>query len=259
MRKLRIFKSHRPANFWHGEQSEELRTDLTDSVKNNKITTAKTSGQAQISNAVQTETKPDSPALALSTYFRYEINGTTVTQLSPGGIWTSTNSGTTWISNDVPFEANGWIGVASSADGVKLAATTWFVGVISISTNSGTTWSSNSVPGVGINNGSTLDSVASSADGNQLVVVAESLTSYNSSGIYIYQTTPSPQLNISPESSNLTLSWPIPSTNFVLQQSSDLTLWADVTNAPALNLTNLQNEVTLSPSNSSGFYRLKTP
>ncbi|MDD5141364.1 MAG: hypothetical protein PHY43_14030 [Verrucomicrobiales bacterium] len=44
-----------------------------------------------------------------------------------------------------------------------------------------------------------------------------------------------------------------------MQQSSDLTSWADVTNAPVLNLTNLQNEVLLSPSNSSSFYRLKTP
>jgi len=45
----------------------------------------------------------------------------------------------------------------------------------------------------------------------------------------------------------------------VLQQSSDLTSWADVTNPPALNLTNLQNQVTLPPSNRTGFYRLKTP
>jgi hypothetical protein len=45
----------------------------------------------------------------------------------------------------------------------------------------------------------------------------------------------------------------------VLQQSADLFSWADVTDAPALNLTNLQNQVTLTPSNSTGFYRLKTP
>jgi len=34
---------------------------------------------------------------------------------------------------------------------------------------------------------------------------------------------------------------------------------ADVTNPPVLNLTNLQNQVTLPPSGNSGFYRLKTP
>ena len=59
--------------------------------------------------------------------------------------------------------------------------------------------------------------------------------------------------------SNLTVSWIVPSTNFVLQQSPDLSSWTDVTDTPALNLTNLQNEVVLSPTNGSGFYRLKTP
>jgi len=45
----------------------------------------------------------------------------------------------------------------------------------------------------------------------------------------------------------------------VLQQSSDLVAWTEVTNASVLNLTDLQDEVVLSPTNSSGFYRLKTP
>jgi len=55
--------------------------------------------------------------------------------------------------------------------------------------------------------------------------------------------------------------WIVPSTNFVLQQNLDLTTtnWTDVTNPPALNLTNLQNEVILTPTNNSAFYRLKTP
>jgi hypothetical protein len=50
----------------------------------------------------------------------------------------------------------------------------------------------------------------------------------------------------------------VPSTNFVLQQNPDLTAigWENLTNTPVLNLTNLQNEVILSPSNSSGFFRL---
>jgi len=54
------------------------------------------------------------------------------------------------------------------------------------------------------------------------------------------------------------LSWLVPSTNFVLQQKPDLTTtgWEILTNAPALNLTNLQDEVTLSPTNNSGFFRL---
>lgn len=77
--------------------------------------------------------------------------------------------------------------------------------------------------------------------------------------IYTLQITPSPQLNLGTSNSNLAISWTIPSTNFVLQQSADLISWADVTNPPALNFTNLQNQVTRPPSNSSGFYRLKTP
>jgi len=34
---------------------------------------------------------------------------------------------------------------------------------------------------------------------------------------------------------------------------------SQITNLPVVNLTNLQDEVVLSPTNSSGFYRLKTP
>ena len=70
---------------------------------------------------------------------------------------------------------------------------------------------------------------------------------------------PAPCLNLTSSSNNNSISWIIPSTNFMLQQSSDLTAWADVTNVPVLNLTNLQNQVTLPSSNASGFYRLKTP
>ena len=66
-------------------------------------------------------------------------------------------------------------------------------------------------------------------------------------------------MNLTPANGNFTVSWIVPSTNFVMQQCSDLASWADMTNTPVLNLTNLQNEVILSPTGSSGFYRLKTP
>jgi hypothetical protein len=68
-------------------------------------------------------------------------------------------------------------------------------------------------------------------------------------------------MNTTPANGNLTLSWIIPSTNFVLEQNLDLTStnWTDVTNMPVLNLTNLQDEVTLPLTNGSGFYRLATP
>jgi hypothetical protein len=44
-----------------------------------------------------------------------------------------------------------------------------------------------------------------------------------------------------------------------MQQSADFQSWADMTNQPVLNLTNLQNEVYLPPPGSNVFYRLKTP
>jgi hypothetical protein len=79
-------------------------------------------------------------------------------------------------------------------------------------------------------------------------------------GIWISQTTSSPKLNLTTSSNQLALSWIIPSTNFVLQQSSDLIAanWVTLTNTPALNFTNLNDEVRLSPANASGFFRLVT-
>jgi hypothetical protein len=76
--------------------------------------------------------------------------------------------------------------------------------------------------------------------------------------IWTSQAMPTPRLNIAPTNSNLKLSWIVPSTNFVLQQSLDLSSWTNVTDAPALNLTNLQDEVIQSPTNGSGFYRLES-
>jgi hypothetical protein len=55
------------------------------------------------------------------------------------------------------------------------------------------------------------------------------------------------------------ISWLVPSTSFLLQQSSsvDSSNWVDVTNQPTLNLTNLHNEATLSLSSGNVFYRLR--
>jgi hypothetical protein len=62
-----------------------------------------------------------------------------------------------------------------------------------------------------------------------------------------------------PSLTNLAVSWLVPSTNFVLQQSSDLISWAGVKDTPTLNLTNLLEQVILSPTNGNSFYRLATP
>jgi hypothetical protein len=170
-----------------------------------------------------------------------------------GSVYTSTNWGMTWTSNSVSSAQ--WESVASSADGNRLVAVAIEpMGWIYTSTNSGITWVSNNAP-----NDSWI-SVASSADGGKLVAAAlgENYPPFNPCPIYISQTTPAPQLNPISSSNNFVLSWIIPSTNFVLQQNFDLTTanWVTLTDAPVLNLTNLHDEVVLSPTNSSGFFRL---
>jgi photosystem II stability/assembly factor-like uncharacterized protein len=167
-------------------------------------------------------------------------------------IFISTNSGATWAATSAP--SNNWTCVASSADGTKLVAvavpSSGNIGPIYTSTNSGATWTSNTVP----NQEWTF--VACSADGNKMVAVSGR---YILGLIYTLCSTPAPSMNIMPSRGDLTLSWLVPSTNFVMQQSSDLGSWTDVSNSPALNLTNLQDEVTLPMPAGSGFYRLKTP
>jgi len=72
--------------------------------------------------------------------------------------------------------------------------------------------------------------------------------------------TPTPTLNINRSGSDLQISWLIPSSSFALQQSADInsTNWTAVESEPVLNLTNLQNQVTLPPPSHPTFYRLSS-
>ncbi len=81
-------------------------------------------------------------------------------------IYTSSDSGLTWISNSAPRWP--WVSVASSADGTKLvaAANDGSKGPIYTSPDSGATWISNNVRNL------SWSSVASSADGTKLVAAA---------------------------------------------------------------------------------------
>jgi photosystem II stability/assembly factor-like uncharacterized protein len=180
-------------------------------------------------------------------------------------IYTSSDSGITWKSNGV-FGVTFWTSVASSADGSKLVAlaqngpifTYNSSGPIYTSMDSGVTWTEITNTPVG-----NYQSIVSSADGAKLVLIPGgaynySIATFFPGEIFTSYSTPAPQLNIGPLNGNLTLSWLVPSTNFVLQQSSDLTSWSSVTNTPTLNLTNLQDEVVLSPTNRSAFFRLTT-
>jgi hypothetical protein len=135
--------------------------------------------------------------------------------------------------------------VVSSADGSKLMAYGW--GIFT-SSDSGQTWVSNNVPPEIF-----WYSAASSADGNKLVAVE-----YGGTGIWISQSTPGPQLSIARDNAGLTLSWIIPSANFVLQQSADLRTadWTEVLTVPSMNYSNLWHEVVVAPSPDHRFYRL---
>ena len=251
---------------------------------------------------------------------------------SPGGnLYTSTNFGTSWRTNNL---VKNWRALASSADGAKLAAAA-ANDYVYLSTNSGLTWQPNGATGswrsvcssidgmhlaatgdsgtvVSTNGGSTWtpiktgpmgffnmngSSVASSADGSRLVLddngssisistnygfswnttnISEQLfTSTSSSadgerlfvgdefngGVWIWQANPSPNLSLISRSNNVTLSWLIPATNLMVQQRTDLTAgsWVALTNFPALNYTNLQNQITMPSTNGSFFYRLASP
>ncbi len=203
-----------------------------------------------------------------------------------GFLYTSTNSGASWIQAGTPSLA--WKAVACSADGTKMVA----VGQhIYTSTNSGVTWIQAVDPFAGFLNGA-----ACSADASKLFVVGNTAyvssdwgASWTTSNIpnslasigaacsadgsraialsyaggpigpsYFLQVTPTPVMRIASLDAGLLLSWLVPSTNFVLQQNSDLTTsnWTGVPDGPVLNLTNLQYQVTVSPMNSQNFYRL---
>lgn len=161
-------------------------------------------------------------------------------------VYTSADSGLAWASNNVPAGKSGAV-VASSADGNKLAAAVFGGGSIYTSADGGNHWTQTDAPKTD------WKTVVSSADGSRLLAAA------TRGGLYTSYSTPAPLLSIARAGADLSLSWIIPSTNFVMQQSPDLTSWAHLTNAPRLNLTNLQNEIMLSAPNGRGFYRLATP
>jgi hypothetical protein len=185
-------------------------------------------------------------------------DGSKIAAANPlGPLYTSADFGLTWISNSTPYE--GWVSVASSADGRILAAAAYYdlmggPALIFTSTNSGVTWLSNSAPPL------QWSHITTSADG--AVLWASGQTENSSVGaLFTSQSVRNPQLNISSVGPNLALSWLLPSTSFQLQQNFNLsaTNWIFVTNPPVLNLNDLSETITQSPSNFAGFYRLASP
>ena len=169
----------------------------------------------------------------------WSADGSKLMLVTAGMFYVSSNWGLTWgiTNHSAPFGET----MACSANGSTLAAE-GFSNIPETSTNSGATWMTNNVPA-----GSAK--FACSADGNELVAATEH-------GIWILKTPPSPQLNDSLSNGSLNLSWIVPSTNMVLEASPDLLNWKVLTNAPSLNDSNLQEQLAISATNSSGFLRL---
>ena len=82
-----------------------------------------------------------------------------------GYIYTSSDSGVTWIRRDSAGRGNWWT-VASSSNGTKLAAAEYYGGFIWTSSDSGETWVRRDGPGERY-----WSSIASSSDGTKLVAV----------------------------------------------------------------------------------------
>jgi hypothetical protein len=169
-----------------------------------------------------------------------------------GNVYLSTNAGVIWTKTSLPVK--NWNSVAESAEGTKMVAlansssASYGIGTggIYISKDSGTTWATNNVPSAA------WTCTAMSADGNEFLATIGGPST--AGGIYVSQTTPSPVLSLSAADS--VISWLIPSLDFTLQESPDLINWTDVTNAPVLNLTNLQNQIVLPSPDGNNFFRL---
>lgn len=178
-------------------------------------------------------------------------------------ILVSTNSGFIWTKTSAPTNAplsTPWTSVAMSADGshmVSVAGNSAYsmTGPIYTSSDFGLTWVSNNAPL------EAWGAVASSSDGLKLYAIDGNGGNPSAPvGVWTSQSTSVPWLNLS-LTNGATISWMIPSTNFVLQQTPDLSIgtWGDVTNVPVLNFSTLQNEIVLPVTSAASFFRLTMP
>ena len=169
-----------------------------------------------------------------------------------GLLWLSLDGGATWQEPTNPDMVGdrASLAISASAEHMVLAFDANLGGAIFASSNTGLTWSRTDAP---ITN---WTSVASSADASQLVACSHGWP--NGGQIYMSRTLPRPTLSIVSRSRSMSLSWLVPSLNFVLQQNPDLstTNWTDVTAKPSLNYTNLNYEVTVAHTVGAMFYKL---
>lgn len=169
-----------------------------------------------------------------------------------GPIFISTNAGLNWAQTTAPV--TNWTTVACSADGQDIIAAgggTSFLGHLFLSTDGGASWhQTNALL-------THWTSVAVSADGTKFVAAEYG------GHIYTLDLSPftlSPTLNLTFSNGHTVVSWLAPSMNFVLQQNADLATsnWTEVPATPALNLSDLHNEVTLPQVGDRNYYRLSS-
>jgi hypothetical protein len=162
------------------------------------------------------------------------------------GIFVSTNAGTNWNLAGSPLNTGFWINTASVTGSRLIAAQYCHAspGGIYTSTDFGATWTSNQAPP------QCWQQVACSQDGTRLVAIGDET---------IYTAQWPPDLAIQPSGGSIVLSWPAPSTGFVLQECVDLTMtnWAAVPIAPVTS--NYQNQVILPLSTNTMIFRLAGP
>ena len=161
-------------------------------------------------------------------------------------VYLSSDFGATWSSQEI---LNMYASAASSsADGTRLGLSCYFG--IFMSTNSGVTWSNANVGALG------WDSLAESADGHRWMA-----HSGGSGALFIGASAPAPVLQIAPTNANVSISWAVPSSPFVLQQraSVDGGNRTTVAEPVVMNPNTLRNEVSVAASNSCCFFRLSSP
>jgi hypothetical protein len=158
----------------------------------------------------------------------------------------STNSGGAWVQVNASFQDV--THVAITPDGTQLLA---MGGVLAISADWGESWQQ--FPRAPISFPFPL-CFAISADGNRLVAADDS-------GIYTWHPVlfKPPQLKIDNFGGAPRLSWIVPSSDFLLEETPNLSVptWVAVSNAPSLDLTTLRNELSISPSLRGSFFRVR--
>lgn len=167
----------------------------------------------------------------------------------PGPIYFSTDGATNWNPAEAPI--TNWVGLCSSADGRNMFASTASDGppndqnATYRSTNFGANWTRLTAPTPW------WRGMASSADGGRLVVAAIG-------PIYTAQFIQPPTLDIHSTNNSVNVSWIIPSTNFVLRETSDLAAsnWIDVADTPSFDMTTLRQSVTTPVIGTNRFYRM---